>query len=81
MLVEPFANDKVEDNLNPIGRVFYSGSTMICVPSSLNENGPALGGQVGEARIKEMVTSAGFSKFHRVTQTPFNLVYEAKPSS
>ncbi len=79
MLVEPFANDKVEDNLNPIGRVFYSASTMICVPSSLNENGPALGAQAGEARIKEIVSSAGFSKFRRATETPFNLVFEAKP--
>ena len=79
MLVEPFANDKVEDNLNPVGRVFYSASTMICVPSSLNENGPALGAQAGEARIREIVLSAGFSKFRRATQTPFNLVFEAKP--
>jgi SAM-dependent methyltransferase len=79
MLVEPFANDKVEDNLNPVGRVFYSGSTVICVPASLNENGPALGAQAGEARIKEVVTGAGFSKFRRATQTPFNLVFEARP--
>jgi SAM-dependent methyltransferase len=79
MLVEPFANDKVEDNLNPVGRVFYSGSTMICVPASLNENGPALGAQAGEERIREIVTSAGFSKFRRAIQTPFNLVFEARP--
>ena len=79
MLVEPFANDRLEDNLNPIGRAFYSGSTMICVPASLNENGPALGAQAGEERIKEVVTSAGFSKFRRATQTPFNLVFEARP--
>ena len=79
MLVEPFANDKVEDNLNPLGRVFYSASTMVCVPASLNENGPALGAQAGEARTKEIVMSAGFSNFRRATQTPFNLVYEARP--
>jgi SAM-dependent methyltransferase len=79
MLVEPFGNDKVEDNLNPLGRVFYSASTLICVPSSLNENGPALGAQAGEAKTKEVVTGAGFSRFRRATQTPFNLVYEAKP--
>lgn len=79
MLVEPFANDKVEDNLNPLGRVFYSASTMICVPASLNENGPGLGAQAGEARIKEILTSAGFSHFRRATQTPSNLVFEAKP--
>jgi SAM-dependent methyltransferase len=79
MLIEPFANDKLEDNLNPIGRAFYSGSTLICVPASLNENGPALGAQAGEQRIKEVITSAGFSKFRRATQTPFNLVFEARP--
>jgi SAM-dependent methyltransferase len=79
MMVEPFASDKVEDNLNPLGRVFYSASTMICVPASLNENGPALGAQAGEARIGEIVKSAGFSKFRRATQTPFNLVFEARP--
>ena len=79
MLVEPFANDKVEDNLNPLGRVFYSVSTIVCVPASLNENGPALGAQAGEERIAEIVKSAGFSKFRRATQTPFNLVFEARP--
>jgi SAM-dependent methyltransferase len=79
MMVEPFANDKVEDNLNPLGRVFYAASTMICVPASLNENGPALGAQAGEERIREVVRSAGFSKFRRATQTPFNLIFEARP--
>jgi len=79
MLVEPFANDKVEDNLNPVGRVFYSASTMICVPASLNESGPALGAQAGESRIRDIARSAGFSKFRRATQTPFNLVFEARP--
>ena len=79
MLVEPFANDKVEENLNPVGRVYYSASTMICVPASLNENGPALGAQAGEGRLREVVTSAGFSKFRRATQTPFNIIYEARP--
>ena len=79
MLVEPFANDKLEDNFNPLGRAFYSGSTMICVPASLNEDGPALGAQAGEKRIREVVMSAGFSEFRRATQTPFNLVFEARP--
>jgi SAM-dependent methyltransferase len=79
MLVEPFANDRLEDNLNPLGRAIYSGSTMICVPASLNENGPALGAQAGEKRIAEIVKSAGFSKFRRAAQTPFNLVFEARP--
>lgn len=79
MLVEPFANDKVEDNLNPLGRLFYSISSIVCVPASLNENGPALGAQAGEERIAEIVKSAGFSKFRRAAQTPFNLVFEARP--
>jgi SAM-dependent methyltransferase len=79
LLVEPFANDKLEDNLNPLGRVFYSVSSIVCVPASLNENGPALGAQAGEERIAETVKSAGFSKFRRASQTPFNLVFEARP--
>lgn len=78
MIVEPFSNDKVEDNLNPLGRLSYSVSSMVCVPASLNENGPALGAQAGEARIGDIVTAAGFSKFRRATQTPFNLVFEAR---
>jgi hypothetical protein len=72
-------HDKVEDNLNPLGRLFYSVSSVVCVPASLNENGPALGVQAGEERISETVKSAGFSKFRRATQTPFNLVFEARP--
>src|ERR671915_1592378 len=79
MLVEPFSNDKLEDNLNPLGRLFYSVSSIVCVPASLNENGPALGAQAGEERIREMAMSAGFSKFRRATQTPFNLIFEARP--
>jgi SAM-dependent methyltransferase len=63
MMVEPFANDRLEDNLNPVGRLNYAASTVVCVPASLNENGPALGAQAGEERIREIVTSAGFSKF------------------
>jgi SAM-dependent methyltransferase len=79
MIVEPFANDKIEDNLNPIGRLNYSASTVVCVPASLNENGLALGAQAGEERIRKIVTSAGFSKFRRATQTPFNMIFEARP--
>jgi SAM-dependent methyltransferase len=79
MLVEPFANDKLEDNFIPLGRAFYSGSAVACVPASLNENGPALGAQAGEEKIREIVTSTGFTKFRRATQTPFNLVFEARP--
>jgi SAM-dependent methyltransferase len=79
MIVEPFANDKIEDNLNPIGRVFYAASTMVCVPASLKENGPALGAQAGQAAIEAIVRSAGFTRFRRAAETPFNLVFEAKP--
>ncbi len=79
MIVEPFANDRVEDNLNPVGRVYYAASTMICVPASLAYHGPALGAQAGEARLRDVATKGGFSRFRRATQTPFNLVLEARP--
>ena len=80
MIVEPFANDKVEDNLNPVGRVFYSASTLLCTPASLSQEvGLALGAQAGEKRIREVVTAGGFTKFRRATETPFNLIYEARP--
>jgi SAM-dependent methyltransferase len=79
MIVEPFAQDRVEDNLNPVGRMLYAASTMICVPASLAQHGPALGGQAGEARVREVVTRAGFSRFRRAAQTRFNLVFEARP--
>jgi 2-polyprenyl-3-methyl-5-hydroxy-6-metoxy-1,4-benzoquinol methylase len=80
MIVEPFAHDDVKDNLNPIGRAFYSASTLICTPASLSQEvGLALGAQAGEGRMREVVTKGGFSRFRRATETPFNLVYEAKP--
>lgn len=80
MLVEPFANDNVEDNLNPIGRVFYSASTLICCPASLSQEvGAALGAQAGEARTRDVMERAGFTRFRRATQTPFNLIYEIRP--
>ncbi len=80
MIVEPYANDKVEENLNPIGRMFYSASTMICTPASkAQEVGLALGAQAGEARMRDVVTKGGFRSFRRATQTPFNLIYEARP--
>jgi SAM-dependent methyltransferase len=80
MLVEPFANDAVEENLNPIGRVFYSASTLVCCPASLSQEvGAALGAQAGEARMRELTQKAGFTRFRRATQTPFNLVYEIRP--
>ena len=79
MIVEPFANDRLEDNLNPIGRVFYSASTMICTGASLSQEGrKALGAQAGEARLREVVTAGGFTRFRRATQTPFNLVFQAQ---
>ncbi len=80
MIVEPFANDKLEDNLNPVGRAFYSASTLICTPASLSQEvGLALGAQAGEARIREVANKGGFANFRRATETPFNLIYEAKP--
>jgi SAM-dependent methyltransferase len=79
MIVEPFAGDKVEDNLNPIGRAFYGASSLVCVPVSLARNGPALGAQAGEKRLHDVITSAGFSRFRRATETPFNMVLEARP--
>jgi len=80
MIVEPYAEDATEANLNPVGRVFYSASTMLCVPASMSQEvGAALGAQAGEARIRDVVTSGGFERFRRATQTPFNLVFEARP--
>jgi 2-polyprenyl-3-methyl-5-hydroxy-6-metoxy-1,4-benzoquinol methylase len=80
MIVEPFANDHPEQNHNPVGRIFYSASTMICTPASLaQEVGAALGAQAGEQRIRDVVTSAGFSRFRRAAETPFNLIFEARP--
>jgi 2-polyprenyl-3-methyl-5-hydroxy-6-metoxy-1,4-benzoquinol methylase len=79
MIVEPYAGDNPEDNHNIVGRVYYSASTMLCVPHSLSQHGPALGAQAGEARIREVATDGGFSQFRRATETPFNIVYEARP--
>lgn len=80
MIVEPFANDRLEHNLNPIGRMFYSASTMICTPTSLaQEVGLALGNQVGEARLREIVMDAGFGSFGLAVRTRFNRVFEVRP--
>ncbi len=80
MIVEPFANDELADNLTPIGRVFYSASTLICTPASLSQEvGAALGAQAGEARLREVVTGGGFTRFRRARETPFNIVLEARP--
>ena len=80
MIVEPAAGDRVEDNLNPVGRAYYAFSTLLCTPCSLSQEvGLALGAQAGEARIREVVTAAGFTRFRRVAATPFNAVFEARP--
>lgn len=80
MIVEPYASDRTEENLNPVGRAYYAGSTMICTPCSLSQEvGLALGAQAGEARMREVVTGAGFTRFRRAMQSPFNLVYEVRP--
>jgi 2-polyprenyl-3-methyl-5-hydroxy-6-metoxy-1,4-benzoquinol methylase len=80
LIVEPFANDEVAGNLNPVGRVFYSVSTLVCTPASLSQEvGTALGAQAGEGRLRDVVTAAGFTRFRRAAETPFNLVLEARP--
>ncbi|MGE5204033.1 MAG: class I SAM-dependent methyltransferase [Chlamydiota bacterium] len=80
MIVEPFANDRLKDNLNPVGRVYYSFSTLLCTPCSRSQEvGLCLGAQAGEGRIREVISKAGFSRFRRATETPFNIVYEARP--
>jgi len=80
MIVEPFANDKLEDNLNPIGRVFYAASTMLCTPASLSQEvGLGLGAQAGEGRLSKILKSAGFTRVRRAAETPFNIVLEARP--
>ena len=80
MVVEPFANDQLRDNLNPVGRIYYSGSTMICTPCSLSQEvGLALGAQAGELRLRQVITAGGFTRMRRAAETPFNLVLEARP--
>ncbi len=80
LLVEPFAHDRVEDKLNPLGRVFYAASSFVCTPASLaQEVGLGLGAQAGESRLRDVVTQGGFTRFRRATETPFNFVFEARP--
>ncbi len=80
MVVEPNAGDKLEDNLNPVGRLYYSGSTMVCVPTSLaQEVGAGLGAQAGQAKLSEVIGSGGFKHIRRATETPFNMILEARP--
>ena len=79
LLVEPNASDKVEENFNPVGRLYYAGSMFLCVPNGLSQSGGyALGAQAGEAATRQVVTEAGFTRFDRVAQSPFNLVYEVR---
>jgi len=80
LVVEPYAADTVAGNLNPVGRVYYNASTQLCVPNALSQpGGYSLGAQAGEAAIRQVVTDAGFTRFRRATETPFNLVYEVRP--
>jgi len=79
MIVEPNAMDKPEQNHNPLGKIFYGASTLVCVGVSLAQNGPALGAQAGEARLREVVTKGGFTRFRRATETPFNIILETRP--
>lgn len=80
LLVEPYANDHLDDNATPVGRLFYAASTFICTPNSLSQEvGLGLGAQAGEARLREVFREAGFSRFRRASETPFNLILEAKP--
>lgn len=80
MIVEPMAGDRLEDNLNPVGRIYYSASTMVCVPTSLaQEVGAALGAQAGETKLREVISAGGFCNVRRATETPFNMILEARP--
>jgi ubiquinone/menaquinone biosynthesis C-methylase UbiE len=80
LIVEPLAGDTLAENLNPVGRVYYSGSTFVCVPNARSQpGGYALGAQAGEAAIRQVAGQAGFSRFRRAAETPFNAVYEARP--
>ncbi|MEA2146075.1 MAG: hypothetical protein QOG59_1662 [Solirubrobacteraceae bacterium] len=80
LIVEPYAGDRLQDNLNPVGRVFYGASTLVCTPASRDQEvGLALGAQAGEQRLRDVVIAGGFTRFRRATETPFNLVLEARP--
>jgi hypothetical protein len=80
MIVEPYANEKLEDNLNPVGRIYFSASTMICTAASkAQEIGLALGAQASDSKLRQVVLSGGFKSFRRATETLFNRVFEAKP--
>jgi SAM-dependent methyltransferase len=79
MIVEPFAHDDLKDNLNPVGRVYYAASTFICTPASLSQEvALGLGAQAGERRLRRVASEAGFTQFRRATETPFNMIFEAR---
>ena len=79
MIVEPIAGDRPEQNMNPVGRLYYNASTMICVPTSLDQEvGEGLGAQAGQAKLSAIITASGFSKVRRATEGPFNMVLEAR---
>lgn len=79
LLVEPAAGDTLDENINPVGRMYYAASTCLCTPNSLSQEvGLALGAQAGEARLRKVFKEAGFGVFRRATQTPFNLIFEAR---
>jgi SAM-dependent methyltransferase len=79
MIVEPMAGDRLEDNLNPLGRIYYAASTLVCVPTSLSQEvGAALGAQAGEAKLREVIMAGGFSTVRRAAETPFNMILEAR---
>jgi hypothetical protein len=80
MIVEPFAHDRLCDNFNPVGRVYYAASTMVCTPASLSQEvGLGLGAQAGELKLRQVITAGGFRRFRRAAETPFNMVLEARP--
>jgi SAM-dependent methyltransferase len=80
LIVEPYAGDRIEDNLTPVGRIYYTASTLLCTPASLSQDvGLALGAQAGEGPLRDVVTAGGFTRFRRAAETPFNLVLEARP--
>ncbi len=80
MIVEPYAGDRIEENLNPIGRAYYAASTLLCTPCSLSQEGRmGLGAQAGEARLRSVVSGAGFKRFRRAMHSPVNLILEARP--
>ena len=80
MIVEPAAGDRLEDNLNPVSRLYYAGSTLICLPTSLDQPvGAALGAQAGFARLSSVIRDGGFTQVRKATETPFNMILEARP--